>query len=380
MQFYRWQGYRCAYEQQGESADVPALLLIHPVGVGLSSRFWQPFLEQWQQAEPPNPVYMPDLLGCGASVKPRAAYHPEDWAAQLKFFIDTVVQQPVILVIQGALLPVGIRLAAMTAEVKGLILSGPPNWSLMTEPTPSWQQRVNWNLFDSPIGQAFYQYARRRQFLRSFSQRQLFEKPADVSDSWLSMLQAGAEEPASRHAVFSFLAGFWRQDYEGAIAATQQPTLVLMGQEASSISRSAQPETPEQRLQVYLDHFPCSEGEIIAGRNVMPYETPDSFVAAIAPFIEKISSGTSFDIGTPNELLDEASDEPSDEVPDPQAEALDAPNGQSDGPAEANGTESPADDESNGQSNHQPDLQSGNQADHPPNDESDNEEIVDSAS
>lgn len=223
---------------------------------------------------------------------PHLAYKSEDWADQLYYFLQTIVRQPVILVVQGALLPVALRLAerAKPGEIRGVVLSGPPAWKVMTQATPDWKHRINWNLFDSPLGQAFYRYARRQQFLQSFSVRQLFDQAADVDRDWLSMLKAGAENPASRHAVFSFLAGFWRRNWQESIAHLQPPTLVVVGNTASSISRSGKSETPEERLQDYLNYLPQGEGMEIEGRNVLPYESTETFVQAIIPFIQQRSS------------------------------------------------------------------------------------------
>ncbi|MBD3882056.1 alpha/beta hydrolase [Phormidium tenue FACHB-886] len=294
-QFYTWQGHTCAYEVwlpaiETESKPVP-LLLLHPIGVGLSRRFWDRFIRAWREAGHPQSIYNPDLLGCGESAKPHIAYTPEDWAAQLEYLIDTVIQQPVILVVQGALFPVAIALAQRQASgdrVRGLILSGPPAWAVMTKPTPEWQQKLTWNLFfDSPVGRAFYQYAQRRQFIQSFSVRQLFAEASAVDDEWLSRLETDAKSAESRYAVFSFLAGFWRRNWAMAIQQLTVPTLVVVGDHASSISQSGKGDTPSKRIDDYLHHMPQTQGLQISGRNVLPYESTDAFVEAIAPFIER---------------------------------------------------------------------------------------------
>lgn len=299
VQTYRWRSYTCAYETVPGNAAT-ALLLIHPIGVGLSRQFWYPFCHAWTREGQGAPLYLPDLLGCGDSSMPSAAYQPEDWAQQLLHFLQTVVSQPVVLVAQGALLPVALLLAEKAqadpktaALVQGLVLAGPPAWSVTTTETPTWQTRLLWSLFYSPAGRLFYRYARRRQFLASFSEKQLFERPADVTEDWLSMLVAGAKDPASRHAVFSFLAGFWRRDYRSILASLPYPTLVTVGTAASSISQSGKSETPEVRLERYLQHLAQGEGVQVPGRNVLPYESTAAFVAAIAPFIETCQKAAS---------------------------------------------------------------------------------------
>lgn len=288
-QFYTWRNYRCAYEvyQQNNliSAGIP-LLLIHPIGVGLSGQFWQRFCREWYQQGYQNLIYNPDLLGCGKSDMPHVACTPTDWAEQLQYFLQTVVQKPVVLVVQGALFPVAIELVKKESNlINGLVLSGPPAWPVITKKAPASQQKIIWNLLDSPLGNAFYRYARTQKFLRSFSTRQLFATGDAVDSEWLNMLVAGAENTASRYAVFSFLARFWQQDYSSDIASIKQPTLVAVGETASSISKEGKQETPDERLADYLANLPQGRGVKVLGRNVLPYESTSEFVSAIAPFI-----------------------------------------------------------------------------------------------
>lgn len=297
-QFYTWKGYRCAYEVHSatdpESSQHLPLLLIHPIGVGLSRRFWYRFCDRWQQKGYQNPIYNPDLLGCGDSEMPHVAYQPRDWAEQLQEFLQTVIQKPVLLAVQGALLPTAIALVELeqqkqTGLIKGLVLSGPPAWRIMTDAGSPTQHRLLWNVFfDDPIGRLFWLYARRRQFVESFSIRQLFAEAEAVDKQWLDMLEAGATDPKSRYAVFSFLAGFWRKNYEPAMGAIPQPTLVAIGEKASSISRKGFSETPEQRAEAYREGWPHARCRIIPGRNVLPYESTGDLIDAIGEFLPSL--------------------------------------------------------------------------------------------
>lgn len=292
-QFYNWKNNRCAYEVHNPINATPEgipLLLIHPIGVGLSRHFWQRFCREWYHAGHRNAIYNPDLLGCGESDMPHVAYTPSDWANQLQHFLQTVVQKPVILVVQGALFPVAIELVQKEANlIAGLVLSGPPAWAVMTKKSTQWQQKLTWNLLDSPLGNLFYRYARRKEFLRSFSIRQLFASSDAVDSEWLDTLVGGADNIESRHAVFSFLAGFWRQDYSNAIAHVPQPTLVVVGETASSISKAGKNESPQERMADYLASLPQGKGVKVTGRNVPPYESTAEFAMAMAPFIDQVS-------------------------------------------------------------------------------------------
>lgn len=295
---YNWQGYQCYYEYypalNSDNQEI-SFLLIHPIGVGLSGNFWYRFCQESRKQGLNHAIYNPDLVGCGNSQMLKAAYYPQDWAEQLNYFLHNIIQKPVIVFVQGALLPVAIALAQLQNQsnynlIQGLILSGPPAWRVMGEARSETQQKLVWNLFfDSPIGNLFWLYARRRQFIESFSIRQLFAQAEDVDQNWLDLLEQGAKNDQSRYAVYSFLAGFWRQNYTDIMAEISIPTLAVFGTTASSISRSGFSETPEQRCQLYEKGWKNCQSLRISGRNVLPYESTSEFVQVVAQFINSIS-------------------------------------------------------------------------------------------
>ncbi|HIK08556.1 MAG TPA: alpha/beta hydrolase [Trichormus sp. M33_DOE_039] len=293
-QFYIWQNYRCAYKvhQPDKSPDegIP-LLLIHPIGVGLSGKFWQRFVNEWFNQGHHNLIYYSDLLGCGESDKPHVAYTPKDWAEQLQYLVQNVIHKPVIVVVQGALLAVALELVQLESNlIAGLVFACPPTWTVISNKYPAWRQKFFWNLFDSPLGNAFYRYARTPKFLHSFSTRRLFAVADAVDGEWLNTLAADAANTATRYAVFSFLAGFWKQDYSSLIATIQKPTLVVLGESATSMSKEGETDTPDRTLANYLACLQQGTGIKIPGRNVLPYESTTEFVRAIAPFVERLSA------------------------------------------------------------------------------------------
>lgn len=296
VKFYTWNNSSLAYEVHNTVAEENlALLLIHPIGVGLSRCFWHRFIEAYLASGTTVgslSVYNPDLLGCGQNDLPRFAYYPSDWAEQLQYFLETVIKKPVIIIVQGALVSVALNLVKNCSPsnlIKGLVFASPPSWKLITKKANKLQQKLLWNLlFDSPFGNFFYRYARRRKFIESFSARQLFVAAEAVDNEWLDTLEKGAAHPNTRYAVFSFLAGFWLDDYSEYISNISQPTLVVFGEKASSISSTGAAETPEQRLKLHLKHLPKGQGKIIPGRNVLPYESTKEFVKVVADFVKEL--------------------------------------------------------------------------------------------
>jgi pimeloyl-ACP methyl ester carboxylesterase len=290
-QYHVWKTYPCAYTHypaQGDQ-DTPPLLLIHPIGVGLAGWFWHRFAQAMASTGTSPDLYVPDLLGCGHSSKPKVAYYAEDWADQVAHFLAQVVQRPVVLVVQGGCLPIGLWLMAHPKAqglIQSLVLSGPPGMKLMTTPTSPRRQTLLWNLlFSGPVGSGFFRYARREAFLASFSRRQLFAEEQDIDREWLDQLQQDAQDAGGRHAVYSFLAGFWRQDYTALMAAISVPTLVIFGDAASGINRLSRTDPPQQRLEDYLRQIPTAAGRMIPGRNVLPYESTTAFMEIVRDWL-----------------------------------------------------------------------------------------------
>lgn len=292
-EFYTWRNYNCSYEVnycRNTNPSGTPLLLIHAIGVGLSRSFWQRFSQEWYSKGNTNTLYIPDLIGCGESNMPAVPFTPTDWAEQLEFFIEKVIQKPVILVVQGALLPAAIELSEKAPSlVTGFVLAGPPTWSLIITAKAKWQQKLTWTLLSSPFGNLFYRYARTEKFLRNFSTKRLFASVDAVDNEWLNTLNLGSRNMASRYAVFSFLAGFWRKGYYEQIRQLKQATLIVMGEKASSIGKKGKQETPDERLTEYLTCLPNAQGVKIPGRNVLPYESTSEFVQAITEFIKSIN-------------------------------------------------------------------------------------------
>lgn len=287
-QHYRWEGQHCAYRVIGElDGAVPPLLSLHPIGVGLSGAFWDRFDAVWVRRGLPHPLVHPDLLGCGDSELPSRAIRSEDWAEQIAHLWRQRINRPVVLLVQGASLPIALELSARLPEaVSGMVLAGPPSWRLISEPGNPQLADGLWRwFFSTGAGALFYRYARSPGFLRSFSIKQLFDRPEDVDGEWLSMLQAGSRAMATRYAVFSFLAGWWRRDYSDELQALRCPVLALFGEHASGISGRGKGDSPARKLEDYITHLPAAQGRLLPGRNVLPWEAPEPFVDAVAGWL-----------------------------------------------------------------------------------------------
>jgi len=285
---YRWKDGESVCSVLGDlHGEADPILTIHPIGVGLAGWFWDRFSRAWQDRGQSQPLVHPDLLGCGRSTMPARPLHPLDWAHPLDALIQEHLQRPVWLLVQGASLPIALELHALRPErIRGLVLAGPPSWRVMTQQGNQAVADLLWKgFFFTPLGSLFYRYARSEGFLRSFSEKQLFARLQDVDAEWLAMLKQGSGLLESRYAVFSFLAGFWRQDHTELLEALRCPVLALFGEQASGISRSGKADTPSHKAADYGSRLPEATARLLPGRNVLPYETPGPFAEAVATWI-----------------------------------------------------------------------------------------------
>ncbi|GCE65760.1 alpha/beta hydrolase [cyanobiont of Ornithocercus magnificus] len=274
--------------------STPPLLLIHPIGVGISGKFWDRFISKYREIDSDTVIIAPDLLGCGSQLNIWQASNKQDdsvrkplthveWAKQLIEVMNARIKKPAILVAQGASLPIALEMIRSTPnDILGVVSFGPPAWKVMSEEMNTFTSHLLWRfLFASPLGRILYLWFRRRKFLKSFSIKELFANPNDVDDEWLSMLEKGSRNQSTRWAVFSFLAGSWRKDWRPILTSLKKPTLILIGRNATGISRSGRFDNVKEHMETYSKFMPQAETRMIDGRNVLPYEQVEESVYAV---------------------------------------------------------------------------------------------------
>ena len=267
------------------------LLLIHPIGVGLSSRFWDRFVASWQARSNTPELLKPDLLGCGTAPCPARPLTPEDWAEPLIQLLREQDNGPTVLLSQGASLPIALAIASKAPElVSALVAISPPGWQVLNQKFSQSRARWLWRfLFDGLIGNLFYRYARRRRFLDAFSKKNLFARPEAVDHEWPEMLKQGSQAMDTRWAVYSFLAGFWRQGWEAQLTGLKIPVQIIFGNNATGIGSSRNWDDLHERLATYKRKLPSASINTIPGRNVLPYESSEDCVNSVSEWIASLT-------------------------------------------------------------------------------------------
>ena len=283
LRSYEYDGWKLTYRHKaaspGREADAP-LLLVHPIGIGLDSWFWEKFLGAWTGGD----VYAPDLIGAGGGdtwdPAERGLFVPLDWARGCEALWRQEIRRPCVVVTQGGLAPVGVLLAARSAgdwdgarAVTKVVHCSPPTWEEMVTGVPEGELRRNYDALRSPLGRAAVGLLERRGPIKFFSDLFLFEEESD--DAWLDNAAAacGAEV---REPVLAFNAGLCNaRSYEVELTEQiAQPTLVLSGR---GDKREAARRGYEERMR-------ACRLKMLPGANVLPWEAARETAEAIAEF------------------------------------------------------------------------------------------------
>ena len=304
LKSYEYDGWNLKYQfkpaSKGFEKESP-ILLVHPVGIGMSSWFWEKMMNSWN-----GPALVAvDLIGCG--IKHGAdAWDPNErdlsvplgWVKACEALMQIVGaemassnKQSIFpfpsqggifgkkysVVVQGGLAPVGVLLAARNPEtVQKLVLTSPPVWKEMTTGVPEKELQKNYEFLSSPIfGPLAFGLLESQWAVRFFSNLFLFSEPCD--EQWLKEVENEACSDA-RPPVQVFNAGFCiHRSFEEELRTLPQPTLILQGadDEARIPDRASYSNT--------MQH--CTL-QVMEGKNVLPWENPKKVGQAIQNFLK----------------------------------------------------------------------------------------------
>uniref|UniRef100_A0A7S4IK79 AB hydrolase-1 domain-containing protein n=1 Tax=Odontella aurita TaxID=265563 RepID=A0A7S4IK79_9STRA len=311
--YYEHDGYKISYLHKpaspGHESD-PPLVLVHPVGIGISSWFWTKFLEEWVGGE----AYAPDMIGCGLengsfpwNPDTKGMSFPLGWVNALEKLIQTEVASPdsgngwtrqgflswpkaprsCVVVAQGGMTPVAVLLAArnpcstgnvQVVGVSHLVLTSPQTWEDMVVPVPQFELANNYDFLRSQVlGKLAFSLLESRWAVRFFSDLFLFSGKCD--EDWVDLTtRSEATQPEARQPIMAFNAGLLNhRSYEEELRTLEQPTLVMSGLGDKRV---------EDRLQ-YREEMRSCGLESIRGTNVMPWESPTELCAAISAFLKR---------------------------------------------------------------------------------------------
>eukprot|EP00571_Detonula_confervacea_P014235 CAMPEP_0172297428 /NCGR_PEP_ID=MMETSP1058-20130122/453_1 /TAXON_ID=83371 /ORGANISM="Detonula confervacea, Strain CCMP 353" /LENGTH=372 /DNA_ID=CAMNT_0013006581 /DNA_START=524 /DNA_END=1642 /DNA_ORIENTATION=+ len=284
----------------GRENDRP-IILIHPIGIGLSSWFWKRVMESYNDNPP---IFAPDLIGCGLDhgagawcPKENGLFFPLSWVEGVETLMNTIViprwkesQSPLsslsrvfgdnrsnsssggcLVIAQGGLAPVGIVLAKRNPfQVEKFMLTSPQTYEDVTTAVPEPELQKNYNFLCSPIlGGLAFALLESREVIKFFSNLFLFQDVCD--EQWLDETQGELCKDA-RTPVQAFNAGLLQhRSFEDDLKEMPQSLLVVSGKGDKRVSG-------RQLYQSELDKCTLTT---IGGLNVLPWENPTGVVDLI---------------------------------------------------------------------------------------------------
>lgn len=255
------------------------LILIHPVGIGLNSWFWEKIIDIWQGSH--TAILAPDLIGCGTqnggdewNPEKQALSFPLGWVEGVETLLPRFAKNDCTLIVQGGLAPVGVLLAARNPDsISRVVFASPPTWKDMITDFPSLELQRNFEFLTNPFSANLsFTLLEQQQLIRFFSNQFLFAEGCD--EKWLQCT-AEATSKAMRLPVAAFNAGLVNhRSFEKELTnRVIQPTLVLSGC------------GDKRDREEYTHSMQRCQWKKIPGRNVLPWENPLDFCTAIEDFI-----------------------------------------------------------------------------------------------
>lgn len=243
------------------SNKTTAILLIHPIGVGIDSWFYNRLLQALykKRSEMKNDarrvvVLAPDLLACGSASNPIVVvddseqeaiqklplFNVTDWSSQMQQFMASYEQEQShvdinwCIVSNGGCVPIALDIAqdychskqVFSGNLTHVILSAPPSLKgLLQYPPPASKIQKNYKTLSGIVGKVFWWYALRRNgaFIQKFSEKNLAANPKNLGKEWTpTCVHTATTYPLSKYSTFMFLAGALQQSCTLAFNAIQR--------------------------------------------------------------------------------------------------------------------------------------------------------------
>jgi pimeloyl-ACP methyl ester carboxylesterase len=315
---YNHKNWKLSYMYKPPSSGnefVPPIVLVHPVGIGLSSWFWTKVMKEYGETNEGNPaLYAVDLIGCGLEngsdpwdPRKQGLFFPLSWVEGIETFIKNIVlpeynsnqsiQRKMFqkisnqvngctVVVQGGLASVGILLSSRNpiSFVSKLVLTSPPTYDDMVTPLSDVEVNKNYKFLTSSLCLNLgFPILESRALIRFFSDLFLFENKCD--EAWLNYTMIGASFKKARAPVQAFNAGLCStRSYEDEMSSLDQKVLVICG---NGDKRNT-------KRMMYTTNMKNCNLKTVDGCNVLPWENERDVVSLIREFttsqIEEMNS------------------------------------------------------------------------------------------
>ncbi len=212
----------------GQPQSSSPLLFLHSLGGGSSQA-------EWAQVYPAfagrYPIYVPDLIGWGASAHPARDYQAPDYWQMITRLIETI-GAPVAVIASSLTAGLVIRLAIQTPELfSGLCLVGPTGFSDFGN---DYGQGVAAQLAGTPgLDQVIYTLGAGNAIaVRNFLTQFIYAQPERLTPAIVNAYLESAQQPGAEYAALASLRGDLCFDLSRYMAQLTVPTVLIWGEKS----------------------------------------------------------------------------------------------------------------------------------------------------
>lgn len=285
-----------SYERLGaaNADDKPPLCVIH--GFGSNARHWRSLTTALALGG--YTVFVPDLLGFGASAKPPVDYSPTLWAAQVSAFLDEVVG-PVPAVLVGN--SIGSQVAVLVAStapkrVAGLALlnvAGGMNQKNLYGDDPTLAALapvfglVEFLLKIPTLARFLFNKFRSKKNVKQILEQQVYKRPQRVNDALVDTLYAASEDEGALGVFVEVFTGDAGPRPEPLAAALDVPIKVIWGDQDAWTSVNGTVARAFRRLAV--DKPRLVEFDTVQTCGHVPFDdAPEDVAALMLPWLARL--------------------------------------------------------------------------------------------
>ena len=258
---YRWRGGELAYWVAGE-VGAPPVLLVHGIYAGASS---YEFRRNFHALSRDFRVYALDLLGCGASEKPRRLYEPEDIAAQVEGFAKDVIGGRAHLVASSLSAALVVPAAVRSPRLFGkLVLVCPTGFGSLDRPSGRLGD-VIYGIFRAPVlGDSLYNAIVSRAGIRYYLGRIAYHERGFVTEDLVGAYYRTGHQPGAKSLAASFVSGKLNFGLKGYWSRVPHKILLVWGQESTT--------TPLRQAESFTKNNPRAELRVFRNAALLPHD------------------------------------------------------------------------------------------------------------
>ena len=227
-------------------------------------------------------VYALDLLGCGASGRPRRRYGPEDVAAQIEDFAREEIGEQTHIVASS--LSAALAMPALVRSprlYKKVVFICPTGYRSLERPSGRLGDAV-YTLFAAPVlGDSLYHGLVSRRSIRYYLERMAYHDPAFVTDDLVEnyyRASHGPGGPGARYFPAAFVSGKLNLGVSDYWPRVPHRTMIAWGQEAKTI--------PVKEIEDFLQRNPRAVPRVFRYAALLPHdERAEAFNREVQGFL-----------------------------------------------------------------------------------------------